>query len=307
VASGLEEAMSDMSVPINGTVAVLGTGLMGSAIARRLLAAGFPVRVWNRTRERALPLADQGAEVADSAADAADQADFVLTMLTDGGAVEQVMFGPRGAATAVADDAVWLQASTVGTRSADVLGRGAAMHHLTYVDCPVLGTKEPAERGELVVLASGPDGVKERCAQVFDPLASRVLWVGPAGSGSRLKLVANAWLIGMLGALAEAIALAQCTGADPAMFLEAIKGGSAGAPVAEAKGRAMMAAEFPPSFPLSLAHKDIRLVQQAAFDCDLLLPVAGTMAQQFGRAIQLGHGDDDLAAVYYAITGNKAL
>lgn len=291
----------------NSTVAVLGTGIMGSAVARRLLAAGFAVRVWNRTRERAAPLAGEGAELADSPADAAYQADFVLTMLIDGGAVERVMFGPRGAAPAAADGALWLQASTVGMRSAEVLGRAAALQDLPYVDCPVLGTKEPAERGELVVLASGPEEVRERCDAVFEPLAKRVLWVGPAGAGSKLKLVANAWLIGMVGALAEAIALAQCTGADPALFLEAIKGGSAAAPVAEVKGRAMMAAEFPPSFPLSVAHKDIRLVQQAAFDCDLLLPLAGTMAQQFGRAIQLGHGSDDLAAVYYAVSGNKAL
>jgi 3-hydroxyisobutyrate dehydrogenase len=289
------------------TVAVLGTGIMGGAVARRLLAEGFAVRVWNRTHERAASLADEGAALADSPADAVDQADFVLTMLTDGGAVERVMFGPGGAAAAVADDTVWLQASTVGTRSAQVLGRGAAMQELPYVDCPVLGSREAAERGELVVLASGPEEVRERCSAVFEPLARRVLWVGPAGAGSKLKLVANAWLIGLVGALAEAVALAQCTGADPAMFLEAIKGGSAGAPLAETKGQAMMAAEFPPSFPLSLAHKDIRLVQQAAADCDLLLPLAGTMAQQFGRATQLGHGDDDLAAVYFAITGNKAL
>jgi 3-hydroxyisobutyrate dehydrogenase len=294
--------MSDRS-----TVAVLGTGIMGGAVTRRLLAAGFAVRVWNRTPERAAALAGEGAALADSPADAADQADFVLTMLTDGGAVERVMFGPGGAAAAVADDAVWLQASTVGMRSAQVLGRGAAMQDVVYVDCPVLGSREVAEQGGLVVLASGPDEVRERCAAVFEPLARQVLWVGPAGAGSRLKLVANAWLIGLVGVLAEAVALAQCTGADPAHFLEAIKGSSTDAPIVETKGRAMMAAEFPPSFPLSLAHKDIRLVQQAAADCDLLLPLAGTMAQQFGRATQLGHGADDLAAVYYAISGNKAL
>jgi 3-hydroxyisobutyrate dehydrogenase len=291
----------------NSTVAVLGTGIMGGAVARRLLAAGFPVRVWNRTRERAAALADEGAALAASPADAADQADFVLTTLTDGGAVERVMFGPGGAASAVADDAIWLQLSTVGTRSAQVLGRGAAMQDIAYVDCPVLGSREAAERGELVVLASGPDEARERCGTVFEPLAKRVLWVGSAGAGSKLKLVANAWLIGLVGALAEAIALAQATGTDPSLFLEAIKGGSTGAPLAETKGRAMIAAEFPPSFPLSLAHKDIRLVQQAAAECDLLLPLAGTMAQQFGRSIQLGHGGDDLAAVYYAVSGNKAL
>jgi 3-hydroxyisobutyrate dehydrogenase len=289
------------------TVAVLGTGIMGSAMARRLLAAGFAVRVWNRTRQRAEPLAEAGAALAGSPADAAEAADFVLSMLTDGDAVEETMFGRHGAATAMADDAIWLQASTVGLRSAQVLGRGAAMRDLVYLDCPVLGSKEAAARGELVVLASGPEEAQQRCAPVFEPLARRVLWVGPAGAGSKLKLVANAWLIGVVGALAEAIALAQCTGLDPAQFLDAIKGGSVGAPIAETKGRAMIDTEFAPSFPLALAHKDIRLVQQAAFDCDLLLPVAGTMAQQFGRAIQLGHGGDDLAAVYYAVSGNKAL
>jgi 3-hydroxyisobutyrate dehydrogenase len=290
-----------------GTVAVLGTGIMGGAMARRLSEAGFAVRVWNRTRERAEPVAEVGGLVAGSPAEAADQADYLLTMLADGAAVELAMFGPGGAAGTVGEGAVWLQMSTVGVRSAELLGRGAALRDLVYVDAPVLGTKEPAERGELLVLASGPDDARDRCAPVFEAVAKRVLWLGPAGAGSRLKLVVNTWLIGLLGALAESIALAQCIGADPAQFLEAIRGGPVGAPYADLKGEAMLATDFPPSFPLSLAHKDIRLVLEAAGDCDLPLPLAGTMAQQFGRAIQLGHGDDDMAAVYYAVTGNKAL
>jgi 3-hydroxyisobutyrate dehydrogenase len=290
-----------------GTVAVLGTGIMGGAMARRLSEAGFAVRVWNRTRERAEPVAEVGGLVAGSPAEAADQADYLLTMLADGAAVELAMFGPGGAAGTAGEGAVWLQMSTVGMRSAELLGRGAAMRDLVYVDAPVLGTKEPAERGELLVLASGPDDARDRCAPVFEAVAKRVLWLGPAGAGSRLKLVVNTWLIGLLGALAESIALAQCIGADPAQFLEAIRGGPVGAPYADLKGEAMLATDFPPSFPLSLAHKDIRLVLEAAGDCDLPLPLAGTMAQQFGRAIQLGHGDDDMAAVYYAVTGNKAL
>ncbi len=290
-----------------GTVAVLGTGIMGGAMARRLCGAGFDVRVWNRTRERALPLADEGATVAGTPAEAADRAGYVLTMLTDGGAVEAVMFGPDGAAATAGDNAVWLQTSTVGVRSARVLGRAAAIRDLVYVDAPVLGTREPAERGELLVLASGPDGARDRCAPVFDAVAGRVLWLGPAGAGSRLKLVVNTWLIGLVGALAESVALAQCIGADPDRFLEAIRGGQIGAPYADVKGRAMIDADFPPSFPLALAHKDIRLVLETAGSCGLLLPLAGTMAQQFGRATQLGHAEDDMAAVYYAVTGNKAL
>jgi len=290
-----------------GTVAVLGTGIMGAAMARRLCGAGFDVRVWNRTRERAEPLAEAGASVAASPAEAADQADYILTVLADGGAVEAVMFGPDGAAGTAGDDVVWLQMSTVGVRAAEVLGRAAALRDLVYVDAPVLGTKEPAERGQLLVLASGPDDARDRCAPVFEAVAGRVLWLGPAGAGSRLKLVVNAWLLGLLGALAESVALAQCIGADPAQFLDAIRGGPLGAPYADLKGRMMMEADFPPSFALHLAHKDVRLVLEAAGDCDMPLPLAGTMAQQFGRATQLGHGDEDLAAVYYAVTGNKAL
>jgi len=290
-----------------GTVAVLGTGIMGAAMARRLCGAGFDVRVWNRTRERAEPLAEAGASVAASPAEAADQADYILTVLADGGAVEAVMFGPDGAAGTAGDDVVWLQMSTVGVRAAEVLGRAAALRDLVYVDAPVLGTKEPAERGQLLVLASGPDDARDRCAPVFEAVAGRVLWLGPAGAGSRLKLVVNAWLLGLLGALAESVALAQSIGADPAQFLDAIRGGPLGAPYADLKGRMMMEADFPPSFALHLAHKDVRLVLEAAGDCDMPLPLAGTMAQQFGRATQLGHGDEDLAAVYYAVTGNKAL
>ncbi|HEV8652798.1 MAG TPA: NAD(P)-dependent oxidoreductase [Actinomycetes bacterium] len=290
-----------------GTVAVLGTGIMGAAMARRLCGAGFDVRVWNRTRERAEPLAEAGASVAASPAEAADQADYILTVLADGGAVEAVMFGPDGAAGTAGDDVVWLQMSTVGVRAAEVLGRAAALRDLVYVDAPVLGTREPAERGQLLVLASGPDDARDRCAPVFEAVAGRVLWLGPAGAGSRLKLVVNAWLLGLLGALAESVALAQCIGADPAQFLDAIRGGPLGAPYADLKGRMMMEADFPPSFALHLAHKDVRLVLEAAGDCDMPLPLAGTMAQQFGRATQLGHGDEDLAAVYYAVTGNKAL
>jgi len=290
-----------------GTVAVLGTGTMGGAMARRLCGAGFDVRVWNRTRERAEALAEAGAAVAAAPAEAADQADFVLTMLADGGAVEAAMFGPDGAAGSASDDAAWLQMSTVGVRSAELLGRGAAMRDLVYVDAPVLGTKGPAEQGQLLVLASGPVGAEERCAPVFEVVARRVLWLGPAGAGSRLKLVTNNWLLGLLGTLAESIALAQCIGADPAQFLDAIRGGPLGVAYADIKGKMMLDADFPPSFHLHLAHKDVRLVLEAAGDCDLPLPLAGTMAQQFGRATQLGHGDDDMAAVYYAVTGNKAL
>jgi 3-hydroxyisobutyrate dehydrogenase len=289
------------------TVAVLGTGIMGGAMARRLLAAGLDVRAWNRTAEKATPLAEAGATVAGSPAEAVAGAQAVLTMLADGNATEAVMLDPDGGASAAASGTLWVQSGTVGVAATERLAAAAADHQLVFVDAPVLGTREPAERGALVVLASGPEEAREPCQPMFDAVATRVLWVGPAGAGTRLKLVVNTWLIGLLGALAEAVALAKCSGVDPARFLEAIEGGPVGAPYARTKGEAMFAADFPASFPLALAHKDVRLVLEEAEACDLLLPLAGAMAQQLGRAIQLGHGEEDMAAVYYAVTGNKSL
>ncbi len=289
------------------TIAVLGTGIMGGAIARRLLGAGFTVRVWNRTAERAAPLGEVGAELAPSPAAAAGDAGIVLTMLADGPAVEAALFGPGGAAAASAADAVLLQMSTIGAPATARLAALASRADRTLVDAPVLGTREPAEHGELVVLASGPSQAQARCAPLFDTIAKRVLWVGETGAGSRLKVVVNSWLIGLVGVLAETIALAQCSGVDPAGFLDAIEGGPVGAPYARLKGEAMTAARFPASFPLRLAHKDAHLVLDAAHACGLVLPMADAMNQQFGRAIQLGHGDDDMAAVYFAVSGDKAL
>jgi 3-hydroxyisobutyrate dehydrogenase len=289
------------------TVAVLGTGIMGGAMARRLLGAGMHVRVWNRTRERAAPLGEAGATVAGSPAEAADGADTLLTALTDGDAVEAAVFGPDGAALAAAPRTLWVQVSTIGARAADRLARTAIGYDLVMVDAPVLGSREGAEQGALVVLASGPDDARSRCQPLFDAIGQRTLWVGPAGAGSRLKLVVNAWLLGLLGALAEAVALAQRSGIDPRRFLEAIEGGPIFAPYARLKGEAMLAGEFPASFPLRLAHKDARLaLGQAAAD-ELPMPLLAAVAEQLGRAIQLGHGDDDVAAVYFAVTGNRVL
>src|SRR5829696_402764 len=172
------------------TVALLGTGTMGSGMARNIAAAGLPLRVWNRTRERAEELADV-ATVAESPADAVADADVVLTMLFDADSVADTMGAARAG---LEPGTVWLQQSTVGVAGTERLLRLAAELGLALVDAPVLGTKKPAEDGTLVVLASGPTEVRERVAPVLDAVGSRTLWVGKAGAGSRLKLAANAWV-----------------------------------------------------------------------------------------------------------------
>jgi 3-hydroxyisobutyrate dehydrogenase len=277
-------------------VAVLGTGIMGAAMARNLLSDGMEVRAWNRSREKSEPLKEDGAEVAESPADAARGADFLLTMLADADVIEETV--GDGVLDALAKDGVWLQMSTVGEEGSGRLAEIASERGVAYVDAPVLGTKQPAEQGQLVVLASGPEEVRERSERVFDPLGSKTVWLGEAGAGSRLKLVVNNWIVGLLGVLAETVAFAKTIGVEPAKFLETIEGGPLGLPYAQLKGTMMIEEDFPTSFSATLARKDAALVLGAAEANDLRMPVAGAVAARFDEAIQAGHGEEDMAAVY---------
>ncbi len=279
-------------------VAVLGTGIMGAAMARNLLSGGMEVRAWNRSREKAEPLAQDGAEVADNPADAARDADFLLTMLSDADVIDEAVRGD--VLPMLAEDGVWLQMSTVGEEGNGRLSEMASEHGVPYVDAPVLGTKQPAEQGQLVVLASGQEEVRERSERVFDAVGSKTVWLGEAGEGSRLKLVVNNWIVGLLGVLAETVAFAKSIGVDPAAFLETIEGGPLGLPYAQLKGNMMIEEDFPTSFSARLARKDAGLVLDAAEAYDLRMPVAEAVAARFDEAIQAGHGEEDMAAVYRA-------
>lgn len=287
-------------------VAVLGAGIMGSGMARNLLRAGFAVRVWNRSPERALPLTEAGAVQAASPAEAVSAAHVVITMLADGPAVEDVMGGPSGALTAMPLTSLWLQMSTVGIAATERLLALADRHGVrAFVDAPVLGTREPAEGGQLTVLASGPENLQERCAPIFDAVASRVLWLGPVGTGTRMKLVVNNWLLQLVEALAETLVLARGLGLEPEDFLAAIEGSAIAPAYAGLKGRLMDSGEYPPSFPLRLAHKDMRLVLEAAWERGLSLPAATVVERQFAKAEDAGLGDQDLAAVHEVLRGDR--
>jgi 3-hydroxyisobutyrate dehydrogenase len=277
-------------------IAVLGTGIMGAPIARNLRAAGFRVHVWNRSPEKAEALADDGIEPADAIVDAVDGADVVITMLADGDAVEAV----AGEALEAMDGAVLLQMSTIGDEATARLAERAAEAGVPFVDAPVLGTKAPAEEGKLIVLASGPEDVRDRLDPLFDAIGAKTLWLGEAGAGSRLKLVINTWLLALTEGLAEAIALAEALDVDPQTFLDTIDGGPMGAPYANLKGKLMMERDYPPSFPLELALKDARLALAAAEEQGLRLGALAAIAEQMERAVEAGHGKDDMAATIQA-------
>jgi len=282
------------------TVAVLGTGIMGAPMARNLAAGGFNVRAWNRTIDKAKPLADEGVTVCRSPRDAGDGADFVLTMLADVDAVTAAVTGDDGPFTATGSP-VWLQMSTVGIDGTDRLASWAADRGVRFVDAPVLGTRQPAEKAALTVLASGADVLRERVQPVFDAIGSRTLWLGPTGQGSRLKLVVNSWVLALTSAAAEAVALAQGLGLDPQLFLDAIHGGPLDVQYAHVKGGAMIRGEFPPAFPLDGALKDARLIVEAATEAGVQARVAEAVAAHLQAAAEAGHGRDDMAAVWNVV------
>jgi 3-hydroxyisobutyrate dehydrogenase len=291
LAAGYERSMAE-----HPTVAFLGTGIMGAPMARNIARAGMPVRAWNRTRAKAEPLGDDGIEVVDSPADAVGGADVVVTMLADGDAVAATMEAALGA---MDDDAVWAQMSTVGLDAAERLSGMASERGVAYVDAPVLGTRQPAEEGKLVVLAAGPRDALERCRPVFDAVGAKTIELGETGQGTRLKLVVNTWVVGIVENLAETIALARALDLDPGLFFAAIEGGGLDLPYAHLKGQLMVEEKFePPAFPLRLALKDAKLIVDAARKTGLELPLVEAVRAQFERAAEAGHGDEDLAAAY---------
>jgi 3-hydroxyisobutyrate dehydrogenase len=277
-------------------VAVLGAGsTMGSAMARNMLRAGLRVRAWNRSQEKARPLAQDGAEICDSPAEAAQGAGLIVTMLSNADAVLQTI---QAALRAIDGSAVWVQMSTIGEQGTERCIELARDHDVPFLDAPVLGTKQPAEEGKLVVLASGPEELRERVRPVFDAIGQKTMWIDRVpGAGTRLKLVANSWVLTVTEGAAETVALAQGLDLDPALLLEALDGGALDLPYLRIKAQAMIERNFEPMFRLELAAKDARLVAEAAERSGLDLPVLRAIAQRMTLGAK-EHGDKDMAATY---------
>ncbi|AKN74925.1 3-hydroxyisobutyrate dehydrogenase [Streptomyces sp. PBH53] len=283
------------------TVSVLGTGIMGAAMARNLARAGHTVRAWNRTRAKAEPLAADGAHIAGTPAEAVEGADVVLTMLYDGPATLGVM---REAAPALRSGTAWVQSTTAGIEAIGDLAAFAREHGLVFFDAPVLGTRQPAEAGRLLVLAAGPGEHRAAVTPVFDAVGTRTVWTGEdgaAGTATRLKLVANSWVLAATAATGEALALAQALGVDPQGFFDAIAGGPLDMGYLHAKSQLILDDRLTPAqFAVATAVKDARLIVRAGEEHGVRLDVAAASAARLERAAAQGHADEDMAAAYFA-------
>lgn len=275
-------------------VAVVGLGHMGGKIAQRLVQAGCPVTVWNRSRDKTVPLAEAGARVAKSPAEAAATADVVITMLADPAALRQVTEGPEGVLAGLRSGATLIEMSTVGPpaiyRLASVLPEGAEL-----IDAPVLGSVTEAESGTLRIFAGGQTEAVRRRMPVLDVLGDPV-HVGPIGAGAAAKLVANSTLFGVLGVLGEALALAVGLGLSWETAFEVLSGTPVGQQ-AQRRRHAVETGDYPYHFGMSLARKDADLIAEAAQAAGVELRVALAARSWLDDAVRAGLADRDYSAV----------
>ncbi|MDP9300851.1 MAG: NAD(P)-dependent oxidoreductase, partial [Actinomycetota bacterium] len=241
-------------------VAFLGVGSMGHGMAMSALRAAIPTIVWNREPKATRDLAELGAEVAETVADAARRAAIVVTMVTDTDAVISIA-RDQGMLAALGPSGIWVQMSTIGVAGIERVAAlvDAERPDVTLLDAPVSGSKVPAEQGQLTIFASGPDEARSRVAPLFEALGQRTIWVGAVGAGSRLKIVNNTWLAFGAEAVAASVALARRLGLDTEKVVDALDGSSLVSPWQAAKLQRIAKDEYSPQFALSLALKDVHL------------------------------------------------
>jgi 3-hydroxyisobutyrate dehydrogenase len=281
-------------------IALLGAGTMGAGMAQRLLDVGFSVDVWNRAPGPAARLAERGATAHPYPAQAVATAEVVLTMLPTADAVADVMLR-QSTVDDLRAEAIWAQMGTIGLEATERLVDETARRRpdIAFVDAPVSGSREPARSGRLLILASGPDEAQSTLAPVFGALGQRTLWLGRAGTGSRLKLVLNTWLAFEIEAVAEVSALSDRLGIPPSALVDAVSGGSLASATAMTKLARMESGDYTPDFSLEWALKDLDLATAAAGPTSA--PVAGTIAERWRRLVSQGYGHLDISAAHLGL------
>jgi len=279
------------------TIAFLGAGIMGAPMAGNIAKAGFNVRLWNRSFDKAKAVNGDGVSATESLEEALSGAEVVITMLSDASAVKSVIADCREFMT---PNMTWLQMSTVGVKI-DELNQIAGEIGVDMIDAPVLGTKGPAESGELSVLASGNPKHKDKLEPILAAIGSNTRWVSDEpGKSSRLKLALNSWVFALTHATAEALTIAKTLGVDPSLVPEILKGGALDCGYLHIKSKAMLEGNLEANFSVDNAAKDARLIREATEAQGQIMDLVVAGQNRFLRVIQQGHGDKDMAASYLA-------
>jgi 2-hydroxy-3-oxopropionate reductase len=281
------------------SIAFIGTGLMGAPMAARLLSSGHRVRVWNRNADKARPLLSQGAVLADSPAAAVSEADIVITMLTNGPAVSEVLFD-RGVASALKPGAILIDMSSIPPALARAHSKALATRAVHHLDAPVSGGTRGAGEGTLAIMVGGSPEVFESARTVLAAMGRPTL-VGPTGCGQLSKLANQVIVAVTIGAVAEALTLAAAAGADPARIREALSGGLADSMILELHGQRMLDRAWVPGGLMTTQVKDLRTILSVAHELRLELPLCGHVAELFESAVEAGFGNCDHSALLLEI------
>lgn len=295
------DAVSSSVVPPLATaVSVVGAGVMGGAMATRLLDRGLHVAVWSRHPESNGDVVEHGATAFSSVDDAVASADIVITMLPNAEATRAVMLR-AGGLVRMRSDAIWAQMGTIGVSETETLASDVRRLRpdVTFVDAPVSGSRVPAENGQLLVLASGPSTATARLEPVFGALGRSTLWLGPAGAGSRMKLVLNTWLAFQTEAAAEAAALAERFGLSESDLVQALRRNPLASDYALAKLDRMLEHDYHVDFALDLALKDLDLVTSEG---GTAAPIAGAIAERWRVLVEQGWSGFDVSAARNGLT-----
>jgi 3-hydroxyisobutyrate dehydrogenase len=290
-------------------IGFVGLGLIGTPMCKNLVAAGHEVSVWNRTASRMDPLVAEGAHPAASAAEAARGSSITITCVSDSADVKDVILGAGGVIEGAAPDSIVIDMSTISpavTReiAAKLLEQGTHM-----IDAPVSGGVTGAAAGTLSIMAGGDRAIFDRSLPVLEAIGTKITYCGPNGMGQVTKLANQIAGLGTMAAMCESLVFAASNGADLDAVLAALGGGAAGSWMVENLGPALVQGKFDPGFMVKLAHKDLRLVLEAATENDLPLVTTPIVTQVFRSAQQTGHGEEGIQAyikVLEALSGVTA-
>ena len=278
------------------TLAVIGLGTMGQAMAGSAIRNGIPTVVWNRNPELARRMADQGAEVATSLVDAVKAADITITMVTDAEAVISIAVD-LGMLEALPAGAVWAQMSTIGVEGTESIKSIVERQRpdVLLLDAPVSGSKVPAEQGNLIIFASGSEQARPKADPVFAAIGRRTVWLGPVGMGSRMKLVNNTLLAFAAEGVANSLALARQLGLEVGRVLDAFAEGPLLSPWMAAKVSRIQDDNYSPEFSLALALKDVHLALEQADP--KRYTVLASLAREWEQIVEQGLGNEDVTVV----------
>lgn len=290
-----------MTSPPFDRVGIVGLGVMGGAIARNLLRAGVAVIGHDTDGARADAFATAGGSRASSAREVAERAEIVLLLLPSSAALDAVTEGPDGLAGTVRAGTTVIEMSTLRLLDKEALRGRLEPHGADVLDCPISGTGVQAERGDIIVYASGTEAAIERCRPVLDLVSREVINVGPFGTGSRLKYIANHLVAIHIAAAGEALALARNAGVDPAFAIRVLSAGAGTSRMLEIRGPMMAARKYsPPSMTIRLFQKDLRIITEFAESCGVPVPLLATASQLFAEALNEELGELDTASVHEA-------